>query len=66
MSEIPIPSDPLKVALASPRNRARRHHCSAFRFLKLWVNVVAVCNLVWENCEAIATMLGVPAHYDIR
>ena len=51
MSEIPIPSDPLKVALASPRNRARRHHCSAFRFLKLWVNVVAVCNLVWETVK---------------
>ena len=59
MSEIPIPSDPLKVALASPGNRARRHHCSGLRFLGLWVNVVVVCNLVEENFEAIATMLGV-------
>ena len=66
MSEIPIPQEPLKVGLIGAGNRSRSHYCPVFKFLKPWVEVVAVCDPVKENCETAADMLGVQAYYNIH
>ncbi|MBI1929102.1 hypothetical protein HYR99_33255 [Candidatus Poribacteria bacterium] len=44
MTHIPIPQEPLKVALIGAGNRAQGHYCPVFKFLKPWVEVVAVCD----------------------
>jgi len=66
MNEIPTPHEPLKVALIGAGNRARRHYGPVFSFLKPWGQIVAVCDPVEENCRALASMLDVPAYFDIR
>ena len=64
--EIVRPQDPLKIALLGAGGRARGHYCPLFKFLRPWVEVVAVCDPIQENCDQAAEMLGIPAYYDIQ
>ncbi len=63
---IPIPQEPLKVALIGAGNRASTIYRPLFSSLKPWVVPVAACDPVKEHCDAMAAALGVPAFYDIR
>ena len=64
--EIVRPQDPLKIALIGAGGRARGHYCPLFKFLRPWVEVVAVCDPIQENCDQAAEMLAIPAYYDIH
>ena len=65
MSHIPIPKEPLKLGLIGAGNRSRNHYCKVFESLAPWVEVVAVCDPVKDNCDTAAKMLNVKAYYDI-
>ena len=66
-SEIPRPGEPVGVALVGTGNRARTIYAPLLRdYLSPWLQVVAACDPVRENCEAIAAELGVPAYHDLR
>ena len=66
MSQIPIPQEPVKVGLIGAGNRSRNHYCKVFEFLTPWIEVVAICDPVKENCDTTANMLNVKAYYDIH
>jgi predicted dehydrogenase len=66
MQEIPVPSDPVKVALIGAGGRASNHYAPLFGSLKRWIEVVAVCDPVQSHCQAVAATLGVPGYADIR
>jgi predicted dehydrogenase len=63
---IPIPNQPLKIALIGAGNRAQTIYQPLWQSLKPWCQPVAVCDPVAENCAALANALGVPAYSDIR
>ena len=65
-NEIPIPKEPLKVALIGAGNRASVSYRPVFGLLKPWIELVAVCDPVEEHANAMAEALGIRAYYDIH
>ena len=65
-NEIPIPKEPLKVALIGAGNRASVSYRPVFGLLKPWIELVAVCDPVEEHANAMAEALGTRAYYDIH
>ena len=53
-NEIPIPKEPLKVALIGAGNRASVSYRPVFGLLKPWIELVAVCDPVEEHANAMA------------
>ena len=66
MSTILKPQRPVPVALIGTGNRSQIVYEQVFPVIKPWMQVVAVCDPVRENCDPMAGRLGVPAYYDIR
>ena len=66
MTSIPIPSEPVRIALIGAGNRAQTEYAPLISSLRPWAQLVAVCDPVKANCDAMAAKLGVPAIYDIR
>jgi predicted dehydrogenase len=66
MNPIPIPQEPVRIAVIGAGNRSRTIYRPLFSTLKPWVQVVAVCDPVKENCDQVAAALGAPAFYDLR
>lgn len=64
--EIPVPDDPVKIALIGCGNRARSIYQPLFPSLKPWVELVAVCDPLKNHCDEMAAALEVPPYYDIR
>jgi len=58
--------EPLAVALIGTGNRAQTVYEPLFPALTPWVHLVAVCDPVRENADAMAGRLGVPAFYSIH
>lgn len=59
-------SQPLNVALIGTGNRAQTIYAPLFEPLKPWVRIVAVCDPVASNANALAERLGVPAYHSLR
>jgi hypothetical protein len=66
MHTIPIPSEPLRLALIGAGARAQTIYQPLWESLQPWCVPVAVCDPVTENGQALATALGVPYYGDIR
>jgi len=64
--EIPHPEECVRVALVGAGNRSQTIYVPLFEYLAPWFKVVAVCDPVKENCDAVAAQLGVRAYYDLR
>jgi hypothetical protein len=63
---LPIPSQPLKLALIGAGVRSQNIYQPLWESLKPWCVPVAVCDPVAENGRKLATALGVPYYADIR
>jgi len=66
MQTLPMPSEPLRVALIGAGARAQTIYQPLWESLKPWCVPVAVCDPVAENGEKLVTALGVPYYADIR
>ena len=66
MNTLPVPKEPLRLALIGAGARARSIYQPLWESLKPWIQPVAVCDPVAENCNQLASALGVPAYTDIR
>jgi len=66
MQTLPMPSEPLRLALIGAGTRAQTIYQPLWDSLKPWCVPVAVCDPVAENGETLATALGVPYYGDIR
>jgi predicted dehydrogenase len=66
MSLLPIPAEPLRIALIGAGTRAQSIYLPLWESLRPWCVPVAVCDPVRENGETLAAALGVPAYDDIR
>jgi len=65
-TQLPIPAQPLRLALIGAGSRARDIYQPLWELLKPWCVPVAVCDPVAENGRKLATALGVPHYSDIR
>ncbi len=63
---IPVPSEPLRVALIGTGARSSTIYKPLLESLSPWMKLTAVCDPVKENCDKFAAEVGVPAFYDIR
>lgn len=66
MNRIPIPKEPVKIALIGTGMRSRTIYKPLFSALTPWVEVVAVCDPVREHADAMADDLHIKAYYDIH
>ncbi|MEZ4867388.1 MAG: Gfo/Idh/MocA family oxidoreductase [Caldilineaceae bacterium] len=57
---------PLEIALIGTGNRAQTQYAPLFAALRPWVRLVAVCDPVQENADAMADRLDVAAFYSVR
>ena len=57
---------PIDIALIGTGNRAQTQYAPLFEFLRPWVRLVAVCDPVKENADAMAERLDVDAFYSVR
>ncbi len=64
--ELPLPHEPLRVALVGAGQRAWNIYRPLFSSLKPWIDVVAVCDTVPDHADRMGEALGVPAYDDIR
>ena len=65
-NELPVPEQPLKLALIGAGARSQTIYQPLWESLKPWCVPVAVCDPVKENLGKCAAALGVPAYEDIR
>ena len=63
---LPVPDEPLKVALIGAGVRAQTIYQPLWESLRPWCVPVAVCDPVAENGRAYAATVGVPYYADIR
>jgi len=63
---LPVPNEPLKIALIGAGFRSQRIYQPLWQSLLPWCQVVAVCDPVAENCEKMAQALGVRGYGNIR
>ena len=66
MTSLPIPYEPLKLALIGAGSRSQTIYLPLWESLKPFCVPVAVCDPVRENGDKLAAALGVPAYTDIR
>ena len=66
MSALPLPAEPMRLALIGAGNRAQTTYLPLWESLKPWCRPVAVCDPVAEHGGPLAAALGVPAYTDIR
>ena len=66
ISTLPVPSQPLRLALIGAGDRAQTVYQPLWESLKPWCVPVAVCDPVVENGQKLAETLGVPCYPDIR
>ncbi|MCC7265654.1 MAG: Gfo/Idh/MocA family oxidoreductase, partial [Candidatus Latescibacteria bacterium] len=66
MSALPLPDEPLRLALIGAGNRAQTTYLPLWESLKPWCRPVAVCDPVAAHGGRLAAALGVPAYTDIR
>ena len=64
--DIPRPDKAIKIAVIGAGSRSRRHYTPLFSSLTPWIDVVAVCDPVKENSDAMAQALNARAYTDIR
>lgn len=60
------PAKPIKLAVIGAGQRSRTIYRPLFQSLNPWVEVVAVCDPVKANADAMAQSLNVRAYYDIH
>ncbi len=65
-STLPIPSQPLRLALIGAGARSQTIYQPLWESLKPWCVPVAVCDPVAENGQKLATALGVPYYANIH
>ena len=65
-AELPVPDEPVRIALIGCGNRSRTVYQPLLASLKPWLEVVAVCDPVAEHSEAMAAALAVRAYRDIH
>lgn len=65
MRMIPIPGEPLRVALIGAGNRSRAFYAPVLRSLQPWVSVTAVCDPVREHAGALGNALGARAYTSV-
>jgi predicted dehydrogenase len=58
-------TQPLEIALIGTGNRSQKVYAPLFKDLKAWVRLVAVCDPIKENADALAERLGVRAFYSL-
>jgi hypothetical protein len=63
---LPIPAEPLRLALIGAGTRSQTIYQPLWESLKPWCVPVAVCDPVAENGQKLAGALGVPYYSDIR
>jgi len=66
MNTLPIPAQPLRLALIGAGTRAQTIYLPLWESLQPWCMPVAVCDPVAENGRKLASALGVPYYADIR
>lgn len=66
MSTLPVPAEPLRLALIGAGNRARTIYRPLWESLAPWAKPVAVCDPVKENAAELAGTLDVPVYSDIH
>lgn len=66
MDTLPLPDEPLRLALVGAGNRAQTIYLPLWESLRPWCRPVAVCDPVAEHGGRLAVALGVPAYTDIR
>ncbi len=66
MDTLPLPAEPLRLALIGAGNRAQTIYLPLWESLRPWCRPVAVCDPVAEHGGQLAAALGVPAYTDIR
>ena len=65
-TSLPIPAQPLKLALIGAGSRTQTIYQPLWESLKPWCVPVAVCDPVATNGQKLAAALGVPYYNDIR
>ena len=63
---LPVPSQPVKMALIGAGHRSHTIYQPIFEDLKPWIELVAVCDPVREHADDLAQKLGVKAYYDVK
>ena len=66
MSKLPIPEEPLRIALIGAGTRSTTVYKPLFPAMEPWVKLVAVCDPVRENADKFAKEAGVKAYYNIH
>jgi len=66
MTALPIPEQPLRVALIGCGQRSQTIYAPLFPSLAPWLKLVAVCDPVQPNAAKLAGQFGVPAYLDLR
>lgn len=66
MNTLPVPDEPLRIALIGAGGRAQSIYKPLWESLAPWCRPVAVCDPVSENGDTYAAALGVPAYRNIR
>ncbi len=66
MPDLPIPSDPVKLAVVGSGGRSTRIYGAVIKALAPWIEVVAVCDPVREHADAYAEKFDVTPFYDIH
>lgn len=66
MTGIPVPDEPLKVALIGAGNRASVIYGPLLPDVSPWLEIVAVCDPVDEHRQSLANTPGVPDYADLH
>lgn len=63
---VPVPPEPLKVALVGAGNRSQVTYAPVFQSLAPWLRIVAVCDPVADHRKGLADKLGALPYADLR
>lgn len=63
---LPIPKEPVRLALIGAGNRSHNIYKPIFEDLKPWITLCAVCDPVKEHADDLAEALGAKACYDVH
>jgi len=64
--DLPKPNQPVRTALIGTGHRASTIYQPLLPSLADWIEVVACCDPVRENCDAAASALGARPYHDVR
>lgn len=65
-SSLPVPDEPVRLALIGAGHRASGHYGPALSALAPWLDVVAVCDPIEEHADDLAMDLGAEPYYNIH